>query len=355
MRYLEKVNRDSLIVYHRTKREDLLSILKEEGRVFTSSSSMYGPGLYTTFDIKSQMANHMQATYGDFIIEIEVPLRNLIIFNLKECKTVYGEVLTIGEQVKRITGFDYTKASSKNRDRDIMNVLPRGTDSLSFSSKLAKQFYEGFGDDFWYKKIGGLMYSGNHDGNCVVLYRVSKIVPLRVYKDSTRKVMSPDNWKAFRKKTVELYGKGFAEHYLDKDEDDSDRMKNFYLYSKEYMMYMYGVQNGLLPRVKNITTAVLDTVFMSFPDNETLWKFDDFLDTRQGQALRRKLDRDNTTYFNFRDILSGQTTSIGAKEINDIMGYKYAELVTTKGAWKDVDQEMVDYFSNKRVYTKRTR
>ena len=179
MKIEEKIDRikNFYIAYHRTKKENLEPIIDEGFR--PGWGSMYGKGFYLTYDLTSQTRSDM-THYGDGILKCKINPKNLLILDYNTSTDVFGEEYSLKDQlIKHYKIY-----------RDILDI-PR--DLYDWSDELEKTFQQpAFSADLAYNKfvkhyikngicsikgIRGIIFSGNHDGNVLVLYSHETAIP----------------------------------------------------------------------------------------------------------------------------------------------------------------------------------
>lgn len=177
------------IAYHRTKKENLVPIINNGFR--PGYGSMYGKGFYLTYDLSSQTRSSM-TSYGDGLLKAKINPKNLLIFDYNVSKDIFGKKYTLEDQL--ITHYKIY--------RDILDI-PR--DLYEWSRELEKTFDDQtFSADLAYNKfvqryvnnghcsirgIRGIIFSGNHDGNVLVLYSHETAIPIEFA------ITDPDNGK----------------------------------------------------------------------------------------------------------------------------------------------------------------
>ena len=108
----ESIDGGSFIVYHRTDREPL-----DFNKGFKSSQygGAYGTGLYTFYNLAS---TEKQSKYGKNIIEISVQNNGkFLILDPSLLKKVYGNDITLIEQLKKVFGGKFNKFYQENKER----------------------------------------------------------------------------------------------------------------------------------------------------------------------------------------------------------------------------------------------
>lgn len=80
------------IAYHRTTEKDFIDIIKnDEFRPGTRGGTMYGPGLYCTYELESQLNDRMRNAYGPYLIKYKIPIKNYLIFDKDHAEQIFGK------------------------------------------------------------------------------------------------------------------------------------------------------------------------------------------------------------------------------------------------------------------------
>ena len=112
----EVISPTAIIGWHRTHSQDFIESLKARG--FTPSmGSLYGPGLYATYELKSSLRPNMSG-YGDYIIKYKINPTDFLIFDASVAKTVYGNKWKLEDQLAKIENKDFSQ-----HDRQIRNKV----------------------------------------------------------------------------------------------------------------------------------------------------------------------------------------------------------------------------------------
>lgn len=145
-------------VFHRTRKEDTVDFISKAG--FSSGpTGLYGQGVYTTYNLGSQMNDKMLRAYGPYLIKAVVNLSSkFLIFDPKVAKQVYKKDIGLDEQLE---SFGLSKSTTSKKVLDFVTKMP-GIE----------------------KKVSGLVFTGATDGNVVVVYDPKLIIPVSwVYAD----------------------------------------------------------------------------------------------------------------------------------------------------------------------------
>lgn len=166
----------NIILYRVAAQEQIDSIFTYGyNRAYTKSrgGNMYGPGVYCTLTFHDTF-NNLTKEYGDTIIKMRLlnGLENFLIFEPTIAKRVYGDKWQLEEQVKQMTGWDDKTISAK------LNVIWAERQNTKRPAQAAHHLWLAYGMkliDEW--NIRGLVYYGNRDGLCALVYDFSALVP----------------------------------------------------------------------------------------------------------------------------------------------------------------------------------
>ena len=200
-RCLMRLPKEFQYAYHRTKEENVSSIARNG---FTPGwGDMYGRGWYMCYDLDSQLNPNM-THYGDAVIRSELFPKGLLIFDYNVAKKVYGSDYSLVEQAKE------QKIWASEEEMPPMfiqmsRVLEESFKNPKFSAAIAANSWMGgvnpfkvgltsYADKGWRgnpnsfldsskgtpknKKITSIMFTGNHDGNVVVVYNPDTAKPI---------------------------------------------------------------------------------------------------------------------------------------------------------------------------------
>lgn len=187
--------------YHRTNENNVTSIARN-GFV-PGGGDMYGRGWYMCYDLDSQLNPNM-TFYGDAVIRAELFPRGLLIFDYNVAKKVYGSDYSLVEQAKE-QGIWASEEEMPQAFRQMSVVLEKSFKEPKFSAAIAANAWMGginphkvaltsYADKGWRgnpnsfldpsrgtpknKKITSIMFTGNHDGNVVVVYNPDTAKPI---------------------------------------------------------------------------------------------------------------------------------------------------------------------------------
>jgi len=159
----EEVAGNYATVFHRTKGvENGLNIFLKGFQ--PGPGDAYGPGLYTTFDLASQIRPGMIKTYGPYIIKFTLPLKGFVSFDADITTKMYGRNLTIEDQLKSMGITNYTDYI-REVDRDMKHKDDQ--DEPNTTSRYASEAWS----ELMRLGIPGILFTGAHDGRVAVVYR----------------------------------------------------------------------------------------------------------------------------------------------------------------------------------------
>ena len=197
-------------LYHRpkdSKTGDALAIIKSLmtngfSREYTGDNggNMYGPGVYNVYTLRS--SNESARGYGRFIVKSYLlgGYQDFLIFNEDMAKKVYGADWEIDKQIERLfpqklveevfRRFRVNGASpSINRHTGTYQIgsLYMNNDATVKhikTSNIAVSITDFLGSKINQTRVRGIVYSGNHDGECAFVRNFSDVVPFYYSKDN---------------------------------------------------------------------------------------------------------------------------------------------------------------------------
>lgn len=195
MRLEEWVKKDYAIVYHRTASEDFVGGVVNKG-FSPKPMSRYGPGWYFSYDKNDQFGGTMNH-YGNHVIQCKVNLPGMIIWDKEAAQSVYGDNFPVPRQIKLICPEAFEVAGPWAEwpgkvfvRKELVHYKDRG-----FTSGLAENFWSYFGkggkNDWFMKKIKGMVYTGAKDRHSMVVYDFSDIQMLSIKKDGPNEPWVP--------------------------------------------------------------------------------------------------------------------------------------------------------------------
>ena len=172
----ENIDTSDFIVYHRTNIDVVKSIFKS-GFIVGGGNNVYGEGVYTTYDLESQMLPKM-LSYGDTIIESKVlSLDNFIIFDDEISKKLYGET-SLENQFKRVFS---KKWNMYKNDEDLKRMLSGDPEDLRLGIirlDPVKYFVLTGRKKEYFNDIKGIIYN-NSGCLCLVSFDPNNLIPIR--------------------------------------------------------------------------------------------------------------------------------------------------------------------------------
>ena len=174
----EDITSGSVIVYHRTGGESTVEGIASDGyRV--GSGAMYGPGVYTTYTLESQLYDNMVKAYGNVIIESKVKsMKNFLIFDYGVAIKIYGNKnYTLDKQLRIILGGKF----DKYRNDENLKKLIEQISVVKYTSDVAVTFTRKFKDIL--SNIAGIVFTGGNDGNVLICYDRKNVEPIRYTMD----------------------------------------------------------------------------------------------------------------------------------------------------------------------------
>lgn len=212
----------------------------------TKGGNMYGPGVYCTFNLRDSIENvKTKPEYGNCIMSMRLVggFKNFIIFDEYLAKKTYGRNWQIEDQLATIMGLD----------NNTLNSVVRNLRSERYDGQ-RNSFYNGrtapAAHSLWlnfkqslFKDYGvrGLIYKGNRDGHCALVYDFKSLVPYGV---------SFDYGKTFKKRlTNDLYN--HIRDHADVSFQFGGKYKEIFQSVKGYTLV--GDGNGKLNIVSNRT------------------------------------------------------------------------------------------------------
>lgn len=165
-------------VFHRTSISDLVNKIFDSG-FKPGSGDMYGKGFYSTYSFSSQGRESMKETYGPIVVKFAVPISTFFIFDY--------------EEFKKSPNFNKLKKPSKENFL-IEQFKFFKMDYSKFSQEEADFNYHSSATALWcYKNIKnftklceGIVYTGQHDGQCLLSYNTKLVMPLSYTLDEGR-------------------------------------------------------------------------------------------------------------------------------------------------------------------------
>ena len=200
----EDITSGKVIVYHRTGKEGAIEGVSADGYT-VGKGAMYGVGVYTTYDLESQLKPNMQQ-YGNIIIESKVlSMDKFLIFDYDIAKKIYGNVnYTLDNQLRLILGKDWNKFKDDNSLKELIEKVTL----VQYTAEVAKVFYDKF-ENTILKYFRGLVFTGEQDGKVLVSYDRKNVEPLRYTIDEA------ETWVNIMNKNIYERLKGYKSEERD--------------------------------------------------------------------------------------------------------------------------------------------
>lgn len=187
-------------IFHRTNSIETINKIKELGFV-VGFGNMYGNGIYSTYDIDSQLNDLMKSTYGDYIIKSKVQLYKVLILDYKEAKKVFGKKYTLIEQLTEILGKNFKITNEIiNLSKELKNPKNKLTSDYAVRLLHYKEIKN---------NIHGISFTGSRDGKVLVIYEKNIVTPLS-YNSTINNSKKIDNKTWNNIKNKELIKKGLS-------------------------------------------------------------------------------------------------------------------------------------------------
>lgn len=219
--------------YHRTQPSAVASIIENGFR--PGQGDMYGKGWYMCYDIESQLKPDM-TSYGSALIKAKILEKNVLIFDYNLSKQYYGAKYTLVDQLLANKFYKF-KTEIPEPYLEMSDACELSFANPAFSATIAyncfvlrekgsailknKNLSGGSGVNWKIangsvgldnnkmpriKKLAGIIFTGNHDGNVYVCYDPKSAEPVEyAVTDGTEKKESDIRWKSvkwFDNKTI---------------------------------------------------------------------------------------------------------------------------------------------------------
>lgn len=134
----------------------------------TNGGNMYGPGVYSVFDLKSTE----DAGYGAIIVKLYLlgGLKGFLIFNKDKAREVYGNEWRIDEQIRNL-------CPPNIASKLLRYHFGMGEYMGDRSAQYAKLFCDIIGREIEKTQIRGFVFTGGHDGNVCLIRDFSDAIP----------------------------------------------------------------------------------------------------------------------------------------------------------------------------------
>ena len=247
-------------LYHRpmdSRDSDAMAIIKSLmtygfSREYTGANggNMYGPGVYNVYSLRS--SNEKARGYGKYIVRSYLlgGYKNFLVFNSDMAKQVYGDKWRINDQIRMLMPSRMAE-DIISRFKPYMNDNST-TDSIK-TSVIAVRITDYLGSRISQTKIRGIVYSGNHDGDCAFVRNFSDVVPHSYSKDNGRTWITAITdeliWRAGHNTDVDATLRNASNEQGKKHFDDTaDRSINGYVivYKGKKANYFEVAENKLI-------------------------------------------------------------------------------------------------------------
>lgn len=310
---LEEIYGNVSTVYHRCDTlSKLESIIQKTYRNRSHIHlSNYNSAFYTTYDMKSQKneignKNDMKKTYGNYIIKFIV-------------KGLHNFIFTSYEQYKKI---DPRATKEDYAEKQVEKLLPKidtetkkelvyrinHNDHVAIGNTLEKCNLIG--------RIKGLEYNGGHDGNCLLIFDYTSLVPISYTKNEGK------TWN-------KIYEKKYISNLKNNDNND------------ENVSILYDKNGWKLISAKN-KTAVRKLVnkYWSKSSNQLLHEFD-FLNINSIRSVYFLQQDNKNPYF----IYLGENLKSGREDNKSINPNNFTGMrIYTKDSKGDRVSENINNF-----------
>ena len=188
-----------LYLYHATG-NDAVSGISNKGfeREFTASNggNMYGPGVYTTFNLSTDGQN-VKGVYGNKIIKMKFvgDLTKFVVYYNDYAMRIHGTA-NVAEQLKRILGPKlFEKFYKETKDMGTYDIMVNSRHDKYKTSNCAYSLYDNYlrynkAADY---KIDGFIFHGGHDGYVCFCKNFKDVVPIEYSNDRGK------TWKPIKK------------------------------------------------------------------------------------------------------------------------------------------------------------
>jgi hypothetical protein len=165
--FKEQIVGANTFVYHRTRNPKAVKNILKKG-ILTGDQGIYGTGLYSTYDLESQLNQIMEKSYGDIIIKFKINLQGYLILDQLEAKKVYSKNYKLQDQIRIL--------NIKIIDKNIIEDIKFFDDSPpNITSNMAKTLVDA---PEIKTKIKGLIFTSIQDGKVSVTYNLDSIIPV---------------------------------------------------------------------------------------------------------------------------------------------------------------------------------
>lgn len=162
------------IIYHRSKVEGIEELIRTGG-FRPSDRGLYGGGVYSTWDLSSQLNSRMTRLYGSYVFSAKADLSNHLILDSE----VFGKVFKKKTHKGNALPEDVEKIYKGRLVDSWIGAVKRwmSLQGNSFSSDLAKSLST---ESHVRTNFSGIVFKGRLDGNVVLTWDMSKLTPLKM-------------------------------------------------------------------------------------------------------------------------------------------------------------------------------
>jgi hypothetical protein len=252
----EDITSGSVIVYHRTGRKGspVQGIAADGYRV--GSGDKYGVGVYTTYNLVSQMTDYHRSEYGSIIIESKViSMKDFLIFDYDIAKKIYGNKnYTLDKQLQLILG----KELDRYKDDNELKILISKLNNIEYTSDIVEAFYEYYPDII--SKLRGIVFTGRTDGKVLVSYDRKNVEPIRYTEDEGK------TWKNIINRDVYKRLKGYD---IDKNLE-IEHIKNKLDTKRNLNNYEFNILLNNRELIQRLDNYVIDNLLINSSEPDKL-------------------------------------------------------------------------------------
>jgi hypothetical protein len=171
--------------FHRTKQHALEEILNSTFR--PGSGALYGVGMYTCYDLRSQLRSTM-LHYGDYIIKYKTRLSRILCFDPVIAGKLYGhkyvDIKVQLEQILQVNPLELQDPFFEAQHDNWVTKYWQGKSKYNADVALPMSGWTVFQD--WVKKgkLYGIIYTGSNDGLVLLMYNPNIAYPV-MYTESS--------------------------------------------------------------------------------------------------------------------------------------------------------------------------
>jgi hypothetical protein len=348
----EDITAGRMIVYHRTGKKGFnpSKNIADDGYI-VSIGAHYGYGVYTTYDLESQMGDKMKNNYGNIIIESQIiDTSKFLIFNYDIAKKIYKSRYRFIDQLKQILGKkEWLKYKDNDPIRDIDDTLEEG--NIKYTSNLAYDFYQEFYDSIL-QKLNGMIFTGGNDGNVLVSYNRRNIEPLRYSEDDGKTWTNIRNVKTYQRiKEPDDYKKDPEfQHLLNKIENEPN-LGSYFIEEvpSKYYDYLLNYFSKKGDKLNDNESKIIDIIKLikKFGDYDIFRILNNSKDKEQTAIEILEINGDSLTSYDIQLLLSYFTIPDNKSLINiDVLIIKIIDLKGDKFNFEGI-RDLVQYSEDK--------